>query len=86
MWTLVVIRMKIIFSLIILLLSSSLVDAEVSIAIGKINNNVEFTVLNIENHVHSKYYGVTVERKENKKWNVIRWDVDCPVEPSAKKQ
>lgn len=80
--------MKTIINLLALLLSLPAI-AEVDINIDSIKNTkkiiIELTVSNSDMHSHTQYYGVTVEKKENSKWKVVRWDIDCPCKAKCKK-
>ena len=80
--------MKSLFLTILIIFSSSLAYADVSIMIDTLSNKsnkVEFTVSNTDEKTHYKYQGIHVEKKEKGKWKVLRWHIDCPCNAKCKR-
>ena len=66
---------------IVLSVASAVVSADVSITIDTLsnqNNEVEFTVSNIEKDSYSNYNGIHVEKNVKGNWKYIRWHLGCP--------
>lgn len=60
-------------------------QSEVTITLDKIDKHIEFTVCNHEERKQVKYIGVSVEKKDNERWRLVRSHADCPCEAKCKR-